>query len=139
MLAANTSSHSKTLFQNCCAEIFHPLFGFGLRSGIQDQRMQIAITRMEHIGHRQTMLMAESFDRRQNQRKAASGDDTVLHVVGGGDFSHCRERGFAPFPKHRTFGWIFGSTQSAGTSPTAQLLSPCSGSLDLRFLAIKFN
>ena len=65
------------------------------------------------------MLLAETFDRRQNERKAASGDDTVLHVVGGGDFSHCRERGFAAFPKHRTFRWIFGSTQSAGTSPTA--------------------
>ena len=50
--------------------------------------MKVAIAGMENIGHGQAVLLAEPFNRRKHRRKAAAGNDTVLHVIGRRDFSH---------------------------------------------------
>ena len=50
---------------------------------VKDQRVQVAVSSVEDIGHRKLMLTAEFIDSGQHLRQRAAGHHTVLQVIAG--------------------------------------------------------
>ena len=59
-----------------------------LLGGIENQRVQVAIARVEHVGHGQVVAAAQLLDGTKHPGQGPTGHHPVLHVVGGGDAPH---------------------------------------------------
>ena len=62
MLTADAAAGIHTQPQDRGPQIFHPLVHALLAAVVKDQRMQVAVSSVENIGHRQLMLTAEFID-----------------------------------------------------------------------------
>ena len=69
---------------------------------VADERMQVAVTGMEHVADANALALAELTDPPEDFRQLRARHDAVLHVVVGRDSPHRRERGLPPFPDPRS-------------------------------------
>ena len=80
-------------------------FRLALAPGVvADERMQIAIPGVEHVGDAELILVGESIDPAQDLREPGAGDDPVLNVVGRREPAHRGERRLAGTPDEVALG-----------------------------------
>src|SRR5258708_30536298 len=86
--------------QDIVAEGFGPFHLTGLVGIIQDQRMQIAVAGMKHVGDAQIVLSREVADSRQGLRQFAARDSAVHAEIIRRDTPDSGKGRLAPGPEH---------------------------------------
>src|SRR5918994_1814363 len=71
---------------------------------VEDERVEVAVARVEDVADAQSVLVREILDAAQHLGEARAWNDAVLHVVVGRDASHRRERRLAPLSEERSVG-----------------------------------
>ena len=97
-------------FEDAAAEVLG-LFQFARHVGVeQDERMQIAVAGMEHVGDAQAAFGTHLGDARQHMRQLLARDRAVHAVVVGREPAHRRKGGLAPGPEPEALRLVLGGT-----------------------------
>ena len=93
----------------------------------QYQRVQVAVAGMEHIGHRQAIVLGEAVDFIEHFRHFTARNGAVHTVVIGCDATDGGERRFAPLPQQRAVSLVIRHSEGG----RAQLLKHCHHGVDM--------
>src|SRR6056297_658617 len=114
MLTGNATTHFHTHFQNARAKGLGSL-ELARHVGIkQNQRVQVAIAGMEHIGDTQAKLLGHLLHFRQNVGDMTAGNGAVHAVVIRGNPADSWEGRFAAFPQQGTLLLTLGGANRCG-------------------------
>src|SRR3954447_3938263 len=103
----------------------------GHRAVVEHQRVQVAVTGVEHVGHPQPRRARHLADAGQGGAQLGTRDDAVLHEVVRADATHRGERRLAALPDQRPFHRILRDPDARGLVVPADLLYPGELRVDL--------
>jgi hypothetical protein len=83
VLAADAAAGLDAELQDRRPQGLHPVVHPRLTGPVKNQGVQVAVAGVEHIGHRQPVLLAEPLNRRQHLGQGRAGHHAVLQVVAG--------------------------------------------------------
>ena len=115
VLPGQYTTHLHTAAQDVGAEFLGTLKLAGLVRIKQDQRMQIAVTSMEYIGHAQAVLLAERCHPAHHVGKTATRNCAVHAQIVRRNAAHSRESGFATGPEQVALFFRLADPHRAGT------------------------
>ena len=101
MLAGDRAAQADAQAQDVGGQRLGPLERTGLASVVEDERMQVAVAGMEHVGHAHAVLGRELLDGDECVAELRARHHAVLHDEVGADASHGRERALAALPEQR--------------------------------------
>ncbi len=99
MLAGDGAAHFHALLQDFAGELFGAAQLVRVVGVEKDQRVQVAVTRVKHVGAAQRVFPFHLADEEQDFPEAAARDGAVHAVVVGRDAAHRRKRRLAPGPE----------------------------------------
>src|SRR5947209_10171908 len=103
MLPGNAPTVSHTTAQNLPCQFFSLSFSAFVALIVEHQRMQIAITGVEDVGHAQPIAITQFSNLSQHLGQSSTRDDTILHNVVRADATHSRKGGLASLPHEQSF------------------------------------
>src|ERR1035441_1918222 len=106
---------------------------------IQHQGMQIAVARVEDVGHSQARGGAHPFDFAKNFWERGTWDDAILHEVVRRDASHGGESGFSTLPNNRTLRFRLSDANLPRAALRADLAHLFHQVFDLGGRAVEFH
>src|SRR6185312_11358533 len=106
MLPRQNTADLDAQTQNIVAELFGTIEFAGHVGVIEDQRMQVAVARMKHIGYAETVFLRQRFHPPQHFRKPSARNRSVHAIIIRRDTPHCWKRSLAPSPKCQTFALV---------------------------------
>ncbi len=89
---------------------------------VQDERVEIAVPRMEDVPDAQPVPLRQRLDLAQHLGQPRARDDAVLHVVVGRDPPHRGEGRLAPLPEEGAGGVVRGRPELEGAALAADAL-----------------
>src|SRR5204863_4005720 len=104
VLPGDRSAYGYAQFEDVGGEALGALQLAGNVGVVEDQRMQVAVTRVEDVGAPQPVLRRELLYAREHARQGRAWDRSVDAVVIGRDAPHRGERGLAPRPEAQPLG-----------------------------------
>jgi len=106
VLAGDRAAHRDAGLQDVGAELLAPVQLVGIVGIEQDQRMQVAVAGMEHVGAPQPVLLLHLLDRQQDVRQPLARDGRVHAHVVGADAAGGGERVLAAAPEPQALGLV---------------------------------
>ena len=83
MFAADAAAGIEAELQDGRPEGGHPLIHPRLIRAVKDQRVEVAVTGMEDVGHRQAVLLTQTLNRGEDPGQGRAWHHSVLEVVVG--------------------------------------------------------
>src|SRR5258705_5453471 len=96
--------------ENANGEINGYLLLSGNRSIVENDRMKIAVARMEDIGNAETRCSGHALDFFQNDRQFGTWNNAVLDDIVGRETSCCGEGCLATLPHQKAFVFALGES-----------------------------
>ena len=93
-------------------ELLRPLGLPGHAAVVADERMQVSVARVKHVGHSQPVLGRQLLDPAQHLGQPGARDHAVLHVVVRRDAPHGGEGGLARAPDQVALGLVAGDANA---------------------------
>ena len=101
VLAGQHAADLDAELEDLGAELLGAVEFAGLVGVVEDERMQIAVAGMEHVGDAQAVFLRQLRDAREHQRQLGARDGAVHAVVVRRDAADRRERRLAPGPEQQ--------------------------------------
>ncbi len=110
MFAGNAPPHLDAPVQDLGTQLHRLPDLFLIAAIVEDEGMEIAIARMEDVGHREAVLSREVLNLFENNRKLGPRDDRVLQVAVRADLAHGSQGCLPPLPKELAFFIVLGDS-----------------------------
>ena len=139
MLAGQHAADLDAKPQDIGAECLGTLDLAGLVGVVEDQRVQIAVAGMKHIGDRQPVLLRQLPHSRQHLGQPGARDRAVHAVIIGRDPADRRKRRLAPGPESEPLGLVWLSRIDRGTVVAGDLLDLADQMIDLGLRPVQLD
>ena len=93
----------------------HALGRAGLSCVVDEQRMQVAVARVEDVHHEEVVLLRDRVDLLEHLDESRARDHRVVQVVVGLDAGNRTERRLASLPQRGPLGLVGGDANGAGS------------------------
>ena len=121
MLAGQHAADRDAKPQNVGAERFGALDVAVVRRVVENERMQIAVAGVKHIGDAQSVLLAPAPPCRSSTSGSRAARDRAVHAkIVGADAAHRRKGVLAPGPELQPLGLAGRSLRSSSRPPRAR-------------------
>ena len=139
MLAGEHAADLDAEPQNIGAELFGALELARLVGVVEDQRMQVAVAGMKHIGDAQAVFRRHVLHAAEHQRQLGARDGAVHAVIVRRDAADGRERGFAAGPEQQPLLFGIGDAIRYRSTLPGDVLDAFEQMIDLGARAVEFD
>ena len=139
MLAGQDAAEFDAYAQDVGAERFRPLHLARLVGIVEDQRMQIAVAGVKHVGDGKIVFFREIADPRQGFRQRAARDGAVHAEIVGRNPSHRRKCGLAPGPEQVALTFRIGNLTRGRPAALRDRFDPADQLVDLDARTIELD
>ena len=105
VFAGDGSAHVDAHGQDFPRQFLGAVQGVRFAAVVQNQRVQVAVAGMEHIGHPDSVACAQAVDELEGFAQPRAGHDTVLHDEVGAEPAHGRKGALAALPNQLPLGF----------------------------------
>ena len=114
MFAGDRAAESDAQPQDVGGQRLGALEGARLTAVVEDERVQVAVAGVEHVGHAHAVLRRQLLDGDQRLAQLRARHHAVLDDEVGADPPDRRERALAPLPQQRALLGVGGDPHLGG-------------------------